>query len=152
MKLDDIKQDMEKLIPGIDSSKFMEHMSIQRKTYSVTGGPHKINIHRGNMKEEIEIESDVKIGDVVELISYGMHNLNAKGYALGIAFQDFEIGNYIEILDIVKVPDDELAYKVKCEKGITYLRRSGFKPVTTAPQPKEDLSYLIPLLESNNIT
>lgn len=129
---------------------FSSNMSTQRKSYLVTGGSHKINIHRGNMKEEIK--SDVKIGDLVELMSIGCHNSNAKGYIVNIAFQTFEIGNYIEILDIIKVHDDELAYKVKCEKGITYLRRSGFKPVTTAPQSKEDLSYLIPLLESNNIT
>lgn len=116
-------------------------MSIKRKSY-------KFELEK--MKEEIK--SDVKIGDVVELISTGCHNSNAKDYVLGIAFQDFEIGNYIEILDIVKVLDDELAYKVKCEKGITYLRRSGFKRNITAPQSKEDLSYLIPLLESNNIT
>ncbi len=125
---------------------FSSNMSTQRKSYIVTGGTHKQEI----MKEEIE--SDVKIGDLVELMNTGCHNSNAKDYVLGIAFQTFEIGNHIEILDIISVHDDELAYKVKCKKGITYLRRSGFTRIITAPQPKEDLSYLILLLESNNIT
>lgn len=50
------------------------------------------------------------------------------------------------------VKSGDIAFKVECKMGTTYLRRKAFEIIKCASQPKEDLSYLIPLLESNNIT
>ena len=131
-----------------DEINWTSEMSIQRKTYSVSGGPHKINIHRGNMKEEIE--NDVKIGDYIQYVQGGRHNSDVVP-RYSVTFKQHEIGNFTYILDIVEDTKGKLGYKVQCEGGITYIRREAFKLVLNAPQPKEDLSYLIPLLESNNI-
>jgi len=135
MKLHDIKQDIEKLIPGIDYSTFVGHMSIQRKSY-------KFKLEE--MKEEIE--SDVKIGDFIQYVQGGRHNSDVVP-RYSSTFQQHEIGNYTYILDIVEDTKGKLGYKVQCERGITYIRREAFKLVLNAPQPKEDLSYLIPLLK-----
>jgi len=128
---------------------FSSNISTQRKSYLVTGGSHKINIHRGNMKEEIE--SDVKIGDVVRLLTTGNHNFDTPEININIYFEDSEIGNLLKINDIIKDSRGDIAFKVECKMGTTYLRRNAFEIIKCAPQPKEDLSYLIPLLESNNI-
>lgn len=96
---------------------FSSNMSIQRKTYNVTGGPYKQEI----MKEEIE--TDVKIGDIVKLLTAHNHNF-----------------------DVIDVNGD-IAFKVECKAGTTYLRRNAFEIIKCAPQPKEDLSYFIPILK-----
>lgn len=103
-----------------------------------------------NMKEEIE--SDVKIGDVVKLLTVYNHNFDVIDCNINILFIDSEIDNLIMINDIIKDSRGNIAFKVECKAGTTYLRRSAFEIIKCAPQPKEDLSYLIPLLESNNIT
>lgn len=103
-----------------------------------------------NMKEKIE--SDVKIGDVVKLLNTGSHNFDTLEININIYFEDSEIGNLLKINDIIKDSSGDIAFKVECKMGTTYLRRSAFEVIKCAPQPKEDLSYLIPLLESNNIT
>lgn len=121
-------------------------MSIQRKTYNVSGRPYKQEI----MKEEIE--SDVKIGDLVKLVNRTMHNSKVSGYVPSIVFSSDEIGSIFHIMDFAKDDKGILAYKVKCKKGITYLRRTAFELISTAPQPKEDLSYLIDLFKQQQIT
>lgn len=103
-----------------------------------------------NMKEEIK--SDVKIGDVVKLLTAGAHNFDIPEVNINIYFESSEIGNLLKIDGIIEDPYGEFGYEVQCNLGTTYLRRNAFEIVKCAPQPKEDLSYLIPLLESNNIT
>lgn len=129
-----------------DKINWTSEMSVQRKTYSLSGGPCKQEI----MKEKIE--SDVKIGDVVRLLTASNHNFDTPGVNINIYFENSEIGNLLKIDDIIEDRYGEFGYKVECNLGTTYLRRSAFEVIKCAPQPKEDLSYLIPLLESNNIT
>ena len=102
-----------------------------------------------NMKEEIE--SDVKIGDVVRLLTASNHNFDTPEININIYFENSEIGNLLKINDIIKDSKGDIAFKVECKMGTTYLRRSAFEIIKCAPQPKEDLSYLIPLLKYNDI-
>lgn len=102
------------------------------------------------MEEENE---EIKVGDIVELISTGQHNSNAFNYKLDVAFSRSEIGFRLKILDIEIDRQKDIAYKVRCGLGVTYLRREAFKLVENQTEEliHEDLSYLIPILKQYDI-
>lgn len=122
---------------------FSNNISIQRKTYSVTGGLYKQEII---MKEN---QDEIKVGDLVELTSLGRHNSNIKEFSHGISFTSEEVGVLVTILDICIDKKGKLGYKVQCNKGITYLRRSAFRLITSC-KLNENYDYLIPLIQNLN--
>lgn len=72
------------------------------------------------------MKNDIKIGDKVELLRLELHNSNAVNFNVNIYFESSELGKIITILDIELDHIGDLAYKVQCNKGITYLRRGAF--------------------------
>lgn len=73
------------------------------------------------------MENKIKVGDTVTLISIYNHNSKALNWNDSIYFSADEKGKIITILDIEKDTEGELAYKVECNKGITYLRKKAFE-------------------------
>jgi hypothetical protein len=96
------------------------------------------------------MEEEIKIGDIVKLISTSHHHSGIKEYNPNIFFNNDEIGNEIEILDIIDILVEKV-YMVKCNLGITYLRRKGFEIIPKKNEQKEDVSYLIELFKKLNI-
>lgn len=103
----------------------------------------------------METDNIIKIGDTVELLCTNRHNSNCKNYNNGISFDNHEIGNIIEILDIVTDSFGKICNKVKCDKGITFLKRIAFKPIEKLEiidiSSKKDYDYLIPILIKYNL-
>lgn len=90
---------------------------------------------------------DIKIGDKVKLLHDGMHNSDIKKYDYKVSFKTEEIGCIIEIIDIEEDKQGDFAYKVKCNLGITYLRRSAFELVYDCQPEVQSLDSLINLLK-----
>lgn len=95
------------------------------------------------------MNDEITKGTLVKLTHTGRHNSDCKkhGYKIGITCQNHELGEEFMILDIVTDEKGDLGYKVKCEKGITFLRRAAFKTIKTAGC-ETNYDYLIPLLQT----
>jgi hypothetical protein len=108
------------------------------------------------------MDEEIKIGDIVILKNSHSHFSDALGYDLNINFSSIDIGSELVILDIITVntpnpalhwppyAEINLAYKVACHKGFTYLRRNAFE-LNAKSEIKEDYNYLIDFFTKYNI-
>ncbi len=122
-----------------DYVNWTSEMSIQRKSY-------KFNLE--------EMKDEIKIGDLVQLISYTNHNSDDPKYDMDNTFSKIDLGLKLRIIDITKNKYDKLSYKVRCKEDYTYLRYNAFrlcKNQIEEPLIHEDLSYLIPFLKKHSI-
>lgn len=92
------------------------------------------------------MENDIKIGDRVRLLTTHKHNSLAKNYNINVSFCSDEVGSIIEIIDIENDSRGDFAYKVECNSGITYLRRSAFELVYE-PEKTSSINNLEQLLK-----
>jgi hypothetical protein len=91
-----------------------------------------------------------KIGDYIKILSTHCHNSLVNGYNPGVAFKENELYNRVQILDVVKCREGNLAYKVKCNLGITYVRPQYVELVETSKKEIKDYKYLIPVIKELN--
>jgi len=111
------------------------------------------------------MDEEINIGDIVILKNTNNHFSDAPGYNSYITFSAIDIESELLIHDIIEVKtsnspswasvgvgdlDIELAYKVFCNKGFTYLRRNAFKLKSRA-EIKEDYNYLTDFFTKYNI-
>jgi hypothetical protein len=110
------------------------------------------------------MDEEIKIGDIVILKNSHSHFFDALGYDFNINFSTIDIGSELVILDIIEVNTTKtsafssfptyveinLAYKVACRTGFTYLRRTAFE-LKPKPEIKEDYNYLIDFFTKYNI-
>lgn len=111
------------------------------------------------------MEEEIKIGDIVVLLNTNNHNSSAPEYKNSYTFSQEDIGSEIVILDIIeldlrkqsmqssnKKDYIDLAYKVECPRGITYLRRKAFEfKYRPYKEEKEDYNYLTDYFTKYNI-
>lgn len=111
------------------------------------------------------MEEEIKIGDIVVLLNAFNHNSSAPKYNNNCNFKQEDIGSEIVILDIIeldlrkqgmqssnKKDYIDLAYKVECPRGITYLRRNAFEfKYRSCKEEKEDYNYLTDYFTKYNI-
>lgn len=104
------------------------------------------------------MDEEINIGDIVILKNTHNHFSDAPGYNYNITFSAIDIGSELLIHDIIKVKEslskevvlEDLAYKVECPKGITYLRRNAFEFKSRA-EIKKDYNYLTDFFTKYNI-
>jgi hypothetical protein len=111
------------------------------------------------------MEEEVKIGDIVILKNTHNHFSDAPGYNSNITFSAIDIESELLIHDIIAVnttipsppipglpyyEEINLAYKVACRTGFTYLRRTAFE-LKAKPGIKEDYNYLTDFFTKYNI-
>lgn len=90
------------------------------------------------------------VGDKIILLNTHQHNSQVREYSPSIVCNIEEIGKIFTISSIKIGSDDELGYKITCEKGITYLRRDAFELIEDN-LINEDMTYLINILKNINV-